>query len=263
MRLKLLNRTLAGLILSTSCFLNFSSASLIDTQAVQTFSDSYLGSGESRDFTFNINNLLDSSLYLELSSASIYFGMSDDDGSVEKITKAPVTTYSSGRCFFGCNYYYKTQTNGYKTYRNDDVEQASIEIGDTIFTQDGTLKSHSGVISRVSTKFLGGSWQYGVYNNAYRHSTLVYAFDRKDNILNSFSYNLGSELLRDLEEDGTLDVSVTASLSDFNFSHATLSFQGEEVTRVGQVSAIPEPSTLAIFVLGIMGLMACRFKKNV
>jgi len=263
MKFKLLKTALAGLILSVSVFAN---AGLVTGTVYEYVDDIYLGSGQDRDLVFDINSYLDSSFDLDLTSASIYFSFGDDD-SYDIITQTPAGTdftYSHDDCFLGCNEVYYSDTHGTQLLSNQDVEQAQITIGSDVETVDGYYLDNIGTRYELShqveiprppcTSFFCGWATYKKYYKAYE-------FTRDANFISGLEIDLSVAALIDLESDGLISTNVMATLSDFNYHSAQLRFAGVESVKL-ESNEVPEPSTLAIFALGMIGLASRRFKKQ-
>ena len=81
---------------------------------------------------------------------------------------------------------------------------------------------------------------------------LVYAGDW------SSSFNIGLDTFKN---NLVLGYSVEAS-NDFLLSNAKLTIDADFIPTVEKNIDVPEPSTLAIFALGMIGLASRRFKKQ-
>ena len=71
---------------------------------------------------------------------------------------------------------------------------------------------------------------------------------------------LDATSLADLNADGMIDITVTSTKGSFIFADSTLTAQVGSGVGPEAVAAAPEPATLALFGLGLLGFAAARRK---
>jgi hypothetical protein len=267
MKLDLLKKIIISIIFSC-VLINNAAAGLISGSYQQTFDDSYLGGGLSRDAIFDINSFLDPNLDFELTSASIFFRILDDDSNTTAITLSAgnAYTYDSTDCFFVCDEIYYSDVEGLKLESNTDIERANVTVGNESIVRDGYFDNRSSRRNEFSHRVeipvtTCGPNSSGCFFKPYKRYYNRYLTTKANNGISSFTYNLNPSQLLDLASDGKINTTVTATASDFDYRYATISFEGIESERPNY-NEVPEPSTLAIFALGIIGLASRRFKKQ-
>jgi hypothetical protein len=245
MKFKFLKAILVSIILSVSCVVN---AGLVSDNIYNSndASDRYLDAGDTRLFTLDINSYLDSSLNLELTSASLILYFSDDDNYSLQSQVAPSEADDLAGTWGSWRYY--SSIAGERNYTNEDVEQAVVGIGSSNIIHDGRYRENTNTEKPFDYEDALGFNHYDVYNSKYFINDIIL-----------FDYDFSEFALNDLEHDGMIDISIFASMSDFKFNGFYFEFEGEELPPSVNV---PEPSTLAIFALGMIGLASRRFKKQ-
>lgn len=90
-------------------------------------------------------------------------------------------------------------------------------------------------------------------------SNISYCFNSCNDLVTSFT--LDTQALADLAYDGKISVTVTSTEGDFYFDKATLA---ANVTKGpaggGSSTSVPEPGSVALLGLGLMGFVASRRK---
>jgi hypothetical protein len=164
------------------------------------------------------------------------------------------TAYATG--------YYEVRVTDYNQLATRDVEHID-SVADTMVVAAGTSTA-SGSASTYSTA--GGS--YGPWNPVGRAGDntngYLYRYNRDHDVYEAIAGDLQATLhldtaaLADLNKDGILAPSVTASLGSFHLTSATLTVLSEVVER----SEVPEPATLGLFAVAAAGATVARRRRK-
>tara|TARA_R110000744_G_scaffold174083_2_gene292800 strand:+ start:3479 stop:4123 length:645 start_codon:yes stop_codon:yes gene_type:complete len=171
----------------------------------------------------------------------------------------------------------------------DDQNFDSLAVGLLLGTLDGVTYSASGGTPIITNTFLTSTSPNGLGSTSVGFfESLESATFSFDNAITAFAIDINTFANTDGAYQGVLNIGDTVTsifevfpstatgqflgfVSDSAFTSITISATTGfgytldtlvygDATSV--VSAVPEPSTLAIFVLGLMGLASCRFKKQ-
>jgi hypothetical protein len=158
--------------------------------------------------------------------------------------------------------WYQVPVTDYNQLATRDVEHID-SVADTMVVAAGT-SSASGSATTSST--VSGNYgpavyvgTVGNYYDGYR-----YLYNRDHDVYEAIAGNLQATLhldtaaLADLNKDGILAPSVTASLGSFHLTSATLTVLSEVVER----SEVPEPATLSLFAAAAAGATVARRRRK-
>lgn len=246
-----------SIFLLTSSF--FANAGLIQVQD-DIVDDQYI-SGSSSGF-FNLNDLLASDANFnnpyDINSATIRFIFADD--SSDSVFYHSSSSSSSNPSYYsscGGGNYCRSQYDYYYDYEREEYDNALVS------TLDGNFSSNS----LSTTRYLSGTTTSDGSSSFWHgnHYDTTYNYDRYYNYIYDYGYNnwsldltLSSLALDSLSTTGLFNFGISSQNStDFLLRSAVMTVDINE-----NPASVPEPSTLAIFVLGMIGLASRRFKKK-
>ena len=254
MKFKVFNKTLAGLILSASCLVGVANAAVID---LNTWSKQ----GNASNGVWSVAG--DGSSVLQTINGNPTFYVSNDSFINKEFSGTFGVETSSDDDFIGFVFGYNGLDDFYLFDWKQGLQGASegftlskISTGANV-TAPTPLWDHSGNgISVLDTDYGNGRGWADYVNYEF---TLGYT-DTEINI----SINGGSFINEQIFSIDNLTNSA-GSFGFYNFSQSYVRYSGFEedacTENCGKVD-VPEPSTLAIFALGMMGLASRRFKKQ-
>jgi hypothetical protein len=141
-------------------------------------------------------------------------------------------------------YKYKGQVDSYKP-NNNTYADFSMQDSGALFEDAVTILG-----SNSFDGFTHDSW--GLFQGVNGLAAVIYSVELGDNINNLDSVSI--------EDSGILDMS---GYGGYTGTMSTLLVRAATVIQPSQpTNSVPEPSTLAIFALGLMGLASRRFKKQ-
>jgi hypothetical protein len=259
MKFRILRTTLMSFILSTAAFTNVSNAGLIDVEIDIT--------GLSEQFSYETY----ASCVGEVTSGGGYGGYSLI-GAVSSCDKTYSDTGASstatsdidGTTLASLTLDVTGESAGYNAFGNSKATISGWSNAST-FTVDFTVDAY------ISGELSGGSFGLWVNINPLggnANQLLVPPVADSWLIGDSGLYDLGTAWIFDYTADDAFRYEREGKILDR--VSVTFEFDGQPdvywvdftAFAYGDVTSVPEPSTLAIFALGIMGLASRRFKKQ-
>jgi hypothetical protein len=256
----------------------------------ETISLSQLLSGNSTNITFNVNSQLAAAgqgLGDILSGDLVVYGYSDAQYNTTQYDAygGYVTTGVAGShsywvpytysYYVSCSYWswscshtayatgwYQVGVTDYNALATRDVEHID-SVADTMVvaaganSATGSASTHSSVDGGYGPAVYAG--MSGSTNNGY-----YYLYNRDHDVYEAIAGDIQATLhldtaaLADLNKDGILAPSVTASLGSFRLTSATLTVLSEVVER----SEVPEPATLGLFAVAAAGATVARRRRK-
>lgn len=256
MNFRFLKVAFVGLVFSFSGLVN---AGLIQIQ--DNIADDQYISGTSSG-VFNLNDILESDPNFnnpyDINSATVRFIFADDssDSIVDQSNRTDNNAYTTSYTTCGWRHSCRDQYDYHYNYDREDYDNALVS------TMDGNFSSNSISTLRSlgsTTVSEGYSW---FYSNRFYYT---YNYDRTYNYIYDHGYTnwsldltLSSLALDSLSSTGFFDFGVSAQDgTDFLLRSAVMTV---DITE--NPAPVPEPSTFAIFALGMIGLASLRFNKQ-
>ena len=125
-------------------------------------------------------------------------------------------------------------------------------------------KITSAVLNIVLTDPEDGNESYqivigaGATSNTFTESNI-----NNGNATNATNYTLQTNAsLADLQADGKVKFTISATSGDFNFANSTLTFFVDDIATTNPSAAVPEPMTLGLFAAALLGLGFVRRRQN-
>ena len=258
MKIKSLNTVLAGLLLSVTCSVNLANAEIIDL-------NTWNQAGDAGNGSWNVAS--DGSFVQQTINGNPTFFVSDDSFINKEFTGSFSVETTSDDDFigfvFGFNglddfylFDWKQNQQNYYGVGNEGFTLSKISAGANVATLE-SLWSHTGTgIDVIATDY--GSTRGWADNVSYEF-TLGYT----DTAIN-ISINGGDYINENIFSIADL-TNTAGNFGFYNASQEQVRYSGfEEVTCTEDcgIADVPEPSTFAIFALGMIGLVSRRFKKQ-
>ncbi|KQV33237.1 PEP-CTERM sorting domain-containing protein [Massilia sp. Root335] len=256
----------------------------------ETISLSQLLSGNSTNIAFNLNAQLAAAgqgLGDILSGDLVVFGYSDAQYNTTQADpysgyattgvegyhsySVPYTYSYYVSCSYwswSCNHtayatgYYQVGVTDYNAAATRTVEHID-SVADTMVVAAGTT-SASGSASTHTTRDGGYSGSQYVGTSGDYYNGYTYLYNRDHDVYDAIAGDLSATLhldvaaLSDLNQDGILAPTVSATLGGFHLTSATLTVLSEVVER----SEVPEPATLGLFAVAAAGATVARRRRK-
>lgn len=264
-------------------------AAAVPVTVTDTISLSQLLSGNSTNITFNLNSQLAAAgqgLGDILSGDLVVFGYSDAQYNTTQAdpygdyvttgvagyhsytvaytysyyVSCPMWSWSCSHTAYATNYYQVGVTD-YNALATREVRHID-SVADTMAVTAGTTTASGSATTSMSSSGVGPQQYVGTsgdYYNGYH-----YLYNRDHDLYEAIAGDLQATLhldavaLEDLNKDGILAPSVTASLGSFHLTSATLTVLSEAVDR----SEVPEPATLGLFAVAAAGATVARRRRK-
>lgn len=246
MKFKILNAAIAGMILSASCIVNVATAGVIYYADWQSGTSTevlgeFVTNTSSVDITYTNNQGI---AFLQTGTGTDYF-YSFQNVTISPYTSTEVSNTPTASEMIALKYAGSQTLSFSESVANIVFSYISLNGNGYSFDQDFDILSVGGVDGKAS-----GYWGIGTsYKNIIDHG------------LGNIEYQLlgTGEPHGTIQFKGAFDEVSWNSLSNENWNGFTVGIQG---TSQDVFNSVPEPSTLAIFALGLMGLALRRFKKQ-